>query len=90
LQTGKLDLAKGDYDAAVAKFADAQKVKGIDPQAQYESLYFTALAHLLAKQADSAAASLGAVQKWVAENLKGDDLTSSPRLWGCWNIALTS
>jgi len=73
LQTGKLQLAKGDYDAAIAKLADAQKVNEIDPQTKYESLYFTAMANLLAKKGDAAAASLQALQQWVGENLKGDD-----------------
>jgi hypothetical protein len=73
LQTGKLDMAKGDIDAAVAKFAEAQKVKEIDKQGQYDTLFFNTLANLIGKREQLAVQSLEELKKWVAENLKGDE-----------------
>src|SRR3954468_811872 len=66
-------MAKGDLDAAVAKFAEAQKVTGIDKQGQYDSLFFNTLANLLGKREQAAVQSLETLKKWVAENLKGDE-----------------
>ncbi|MDB5321122.1 MAG: hypothetical protein JWN40_2753 [Phycisphaerales bacterium] len=73
LQTGKLDMVKGDIDAAVVKFAEAQKVKGIDKEGQYNTLFFNTLANLVGKREQAAVQSFDALQKWVAENLKGDE-----------------
>ncbi|HEY7116829.1 MAG TPA: hypothetical protein VH475_09595, partial [Tepidisphaeraceae bacterium] len=74
IQMGKLNLVKGDTAAAIAKFAEALKVKGIDKAAQYEALYGTALAQLLAKKPDEATRAFADLQQWVAANLQGEDL----------------
>jgi hypothetical protein len=73
LQEGKLLMVKGDTAGAVARFAEAQKVQGIDKQAQYESLFYTTLAQLLGKQADAAVKSFGALEQWIGQNLQGDE-----------------
>jgi hypothetical protein len=76
LQEGKLNTAKGDTTAAVTKFQEALKAPNVDKVAQYEALYGIALANLLAKKADPAAAALGELQQWVTANLQGDDAKS--------------
>jgi hypothetical protein len=73
LQMGKLNTVKGDAAAAVAKFNEAIKAPGLDKAGQYEALYGIALANLLAKKADAAAAALGEVRSWVIANLQGED-----------------
>jgi hypothetical protein len=73
IQTGKLDMVKGDIDAAVAKFAEAPKVAGIDKEGQYNTLFFTTLANLVGRREQAAVQSFDALQKWVGENLKGDE-----------------
>lgn len=73
LQMGKLNLAKGDTNAAVAKFNEALKAPGIDKPSQFEAMFGIALANLMAKKADPAAAALGELRKWVEANFQGED-----------------
>jgi hypothetical protein len=73
LQIGKLNVAKGDMAAAVAKFNEALKAPGIDKGTQFEAMYGVALANVLAKKPDLAAGAVVDVQKFVADNFQGED-----------------
>src|SRR5205823_4262277 len=73
IQMAKLNMVKGDYDAALAKLAEAQKVAGIDKEGQYNALFYTALANLLARKEQAAGQSLETLQNWITANLSGDD-----------------
>jgi hypothetical protein len=73
LQMGRLNIAKGDAAAAVAKFNEASKAPGLDKSGQYEALLVITLANLTAKKADAAAAALGEVRQWVMVNMQGED-----------------
>jgi len=73
LQMGKLNLAKGDTAAALAKFNEALKAPGIDKPSQFEAMFGIVLANLTAKKADPAAAALGEVRQWVEANFQGED-----------------
>jgi hypothetical protein len=73
VQLGKLQMVKGDTDAAVAKFGEALKVQGVDKESQYNALFFTALAQLTGKKPDAAAKSLDAVRQWMEANLAPEE-----------------
>jgi hypothetical protein len=74
VQIGKLLMVKGDYDAAIAKLAEAEKVKGISKQGTYDAKAYMTLANLMGKKDAAAVKAHQELSEWVAQNYQGEEL----------------